>query len=87
MLLETVVVSAEARLRYSSSSAFKLNVVADRLRQVGFFLRHFQRSGEIPPALRTAILWQPKSWAKFRKILLAPPGERIVMPGLCGHDV
>lgn len=51
------------------------------LPQVGFFLRQFKQSGEVPPALKTAILWQPKSWAKFRKILLAPPGERIVMPG------
>jgi len=49
--------------------------------QIGFFLRQFQRAGEVPPALKTAILWQPKSWASFRKILLAPPAERIAMPG------
>lgn len=51
------------------------------LTQVGFFLRQFKRTGDVPPALKTAILWQPKSWASIRKVLLAPPGERIAMPG------
>lgn len=44
-------------------------------------MRQFKQSGEVPPVLRTEIRLQTKSWAKIRKILLAPPGERIAMPG------
>ena len=51
--------------------------------QVGYFLRQFKRTGDVPLALKNAILWQPKSWASIRKVLLAPPGERISMPGQC----
>ncbi|CAM9923426.1 unnamed protein product [Scytosiphon promiscuus] len=49
-------------------------------REVGFFLRQFKQTGVVPLALKTAILWQPKSWASFRKVLLAPPAERIALP-------
>lgn len=35
----------------------------------------------MPLALKTAILWQPKSWAKFRQVLLAPPAKLIAMSG------
>lgn len=56
-------------------------VIALDMSQVGFFLRQFKQTGEVPLALKTAILWQPKSWASFRKVLLAPPAERIAMPG------
>ncbi|CAM9876477.1 unnamed protein product, partial [Ectocarpus sp. 4 AP-2014] len=47
---------------------------------VGFFLRQFKQTGKVPEALRSLIVFQPKSWARIRKVLLAPPAERIAMP-------
>ncbi|CAM9413171.1 unnamed protein product [Ectocarpus sp. 12 AP-2014] len=52
---------------------------------VGFFLRQFKQSGKVPEALRSLIVFQPKSWARIRKVLLAPPAERIAMPDDSGR--
>ncbi|CAM9654224.1 unnamed protein product [Ectocarpus sp. 12 AP-2014] len=52
---------------------------------VGFFLRQFKQTGKVPEALRSLIVFQPKSWARIRKVLLAPPAERIAMPDDSGR--
>ncbi|CAM9570933.1 unnamed protein product [Ectocarpus sp. 6 AP-2014] len=54
-------------------------------REVGFFLRQFKQTDKVPEALRSLIVFQPKSWARIRKVLLAPPAERIAMPDDSGR--